>query len=209
MASLGSFASEQGNYAQAKAYLQEALVLARQIANHWNLTAVLHEWGELHLKQQQLDVAETAFRETRDIASEGNVEYIAIADYSLARIAAAQGDTSQARRQGQESLALLESLGHRKASEVRTWLDTLPEPSSAPSPATPTAQSSPAYPAGLTAREVEVLRLIAEGLTNVQIAKRLIISLHTVNTHVRSILNKLDATSRTAATRSAMELGIL
>ena len=56
---------------------------------------------------------------------------------------------------------------------------------------------------------MEVLRLVAEGLTNVQIAERLIISLHTVNAHVRSIFNKLDVSTRTAATRSAMELSIL
>jgi len=209
LANLGIFASHQGLESRARAYLQEALVLARQIANHWLLAVILYEWGEFHLRQQRLDVAEIAFREARDIASEGNAEYLALTSYGLARIAAAQGDTSQARRQGQESLATLESMGHSKAPEVRSWLDTLPEPSSAPSPATPTAQSSPAYPAGLTAREVEVLRLIAEGLTNVQIAERLIISLHTVNAHVRSIFNKLDVTSRTAATRSAMEQGIL
>ena len=56
---------------------------------------------------------------------------------------------------------------------------------------------------------MEILHLIAEGLTNVQIAERLIVSVHTINAHVRSIFNKLDVTSRTAATRSAMEQGIL
>ncbi len=45
----------------------------------------------------------------------------------------------------------------------------------------------PVYPAGLSAREVEVLCLIAEGLTSTQIAERLVISPLTVNAHVRSI----------------------
>src|SRR5205085_2492335 len=65
--------------------------------------------------------------------------------------------------------------------------------------------SSPTYPSGLTGREVEVLRLLAMGLTNAQIAERLVISLLTVKAHVRSIYSKLDITSRSAATRYAME----
>jgi predicted ATPase/DNA-binding CsgD family transcriptional regulator len=63
----------------------------------------------------------------------------------------------------------------------------------------------PIYPGGLSAREVEVLRLVAEGLTNSQIADQLIISPLTVNAHVRSIFNKLGVTTRSAATRYAFE----
>jgi predicted ATPase/DNA-binding CsgD family transcriptional regulator len=62
-----------------------------------------------------------------------------------------------------------------------------------------------AYPVGLTKREVEVLRLIAQGLSDVQIAERLIISAHTVHAHLRAIYGKLDVTSRAAATRFAVE----
>jgi DNA-binding CsgD family transcriptional regulator len=50
-----------------------------------------------------------------------------------------------------------------------------------------------------------VLRLVAQGLTNKQIAERLIISPHTVKMHLRSIFGKLDVTSRAAATRFAIE----
>lgn len=52
---------------------------------------------------------------------------------------------------------------------------------------------------GLTSREIEVLRLIADGLTNRQIAKRLVISQRTVNAHLRSIYKKLEVNTRTAA----------
>jgi predicted ATPase/DNA-binding CsgD family transcriptional regulator len=58
---------------------------------------------------------------------------------------------------------------------------------------------------GLTRREREVLRLLTEGLTNPQIAERLVVSLPTVSTHVASIFNKLGVTSRSAATRYAVE----
>ena len=67
------------------------------------------------------------------------------------------------------------------------------------------AKPSAPYLAGLTQREVEVLRLVAKGLTIAQIAEQLIISFHTANAHVRSIYNKLEVTSRSAATRYAIE----
>ena len=63
----------------------------------------------------------------------------------------------------------------------------------------------PSYPAGLTAREVEVLRLVAQGLTNEQVAKQLVISPRTVNSHLTSIFSKIGVSSRGAATRYAIE----
>jgi DNA-binding NarL/FixJ family response regulator len=52
---------------------------------------------------------------------------------------------------------------------------------------------------------VEVLRLIAQGLTDAQVAERLIVSAHTVHAHLRAIYGKLEVTSRAAATRVAVE----
>ena len=69
---------------------------------------------------------------------------------------------------------------------------------------TPGRTASQAY-GGLTAREVEVLRLLATGLTDAQIAKQLVLSLHTVHAHLRTIYSKLGITSRSAATRYALE----
>jgi DNA-binding NarL/FixJ family response regulator len=68
---------------------------------------------------------------------------------------------------------------------------------------------STAYPAGLTAREVEVLRLVALGLSDVEAAERLLISVRTVKAHVRSIYRKLGIRSRAAAARFAAENGLL
>jgi DNA-binding NarL/FixJ family response regulator len=82
---------------------------------------------------------------------------------------------------------------------------TIPTPTPAGSLSTPPTKTSHTYPAGLTAREVEVIRLVVEGMTNAQIAEQLTISLHTVNAHVRSIFNKLDVSSRNAMTRFAIE----
>lgn len=66
-------------------------------------------------------------------------------------------------------------------------------------------QPRPALVLGLTVREVEVLRLVADGLTDSQIAQQLVISPRTVNTHLSSIFRKLDVSSRTAAVRMAHE----
>ena len=81
------------------------------------------------------------------------------------------------------------------------------KPSEPPSPATsqPPISSTPEHPAGLSPREVEVLRLVAEGLTNAQVAQRLFLSPRTVQRHLNSIYHKLGVSSRTVATRFAIE----
>jgi LuxR family maltose regulon positive regulatory protein len=61
----------------------------------------------------------------------------------------------------------------------------------------------------LTDRELEVLALIAQGLSNRQIANRLVVSVNTVKTHAKSLNAKLDASNRTQAVARARELGLL
>ena len=63
----------------------------------------------------------------------------------------------------------------------------------------------PPRPAGLTAREAEVLRLLAAGMTNRDVAAQLVISEHTVGRHVQNIFTKLGVSSRAAATAFAVE----
>ena len=89
------------------------------------------------------------------------------------------------------------------APEARAPLHTLSPPLSSESPPSPQA------PDGLTSREAEVLRLIARGLTNNQIARQLVLSQHTVNIHVQSIYGKLKITTRAGATRYALEHHLL
>ena len=73
----------------------------------------------------------------------------------------------------------------------------------------PSSKSStpvlPSHPDGLTRREIEVLRLIAEGRTDAQVAELLVISPRTVNHHLTSIYRKIQVSSRAAATRYAFE----
>lgn len=61
----------------------------------------------------------------------------------------------------------------------------------------------------VTRREREVLRCVAEGLTNREIAERLVVSEHTIHRHITNILRKLDLPSRTAAATHAIRAGIL
>jgi non-specific serine/threonine protein kinase len=85
-------------------------------------------------------------------------------------------------------------------------LRTIPHP-----PRTASAQraSSSASSESLTAREIEVLRLLAQDLSNPQIAERLIVSRRTVDAHLRSIYDKLGVKSRDAAIRVAREQGLI
>jgi DNA-binding NarL/FixJ family response regulator len=66
-----------------------------------------------------------------------------------------------------------------------------------------------AAPAGLTAREQEVLALLSEGLSDREISRRLFISERTVQHHVSAVLSKIGVSSRTAAAREAVRIGVV
>jgi DNA-binding NarL/FixJ family response regulator len=69
--------------------------------------------------------------------------------------------------------------------------------------------SASIYPDGLTQREVEVLRLIAAGRSNPDIAAELVISLNTVTRHVSNIFSKTDAANRAEAATYAYRHGLV
>jgi DNA-binding NarL/FixJ family response regulator len=64
-------------------------------------------------------------------------------------------------------------------------------------------------PGGLTPREVEVLKLVAVGLSDAEAAERFFLSVRTVNAHLRSVYRKLGVRSRVAAGRFAQSYGLL
>src|SRR5665647_3306248 len=99
------------------------------------------------------------------------------------------------------SRLLRSSMASHRASEG--W-----EPSAKPDGSHPSEARCEAMEL-LSKREIEVLHLIAAGLTNREIATRLYLSPYTVKAHARSIYDKLDAHSRTQAAARARELGIL
>jgi hypothetical protein len=85
----------------------------------------LYEYGCLNLDKQQPELAEMSFRKMLTIISESDQDLNALAQYGLARSAAALGDFQEARRLGGASLTTLSVIGHRKAIEVKNWLDSM------------------------------------------------------------------------------------
>ncbi|MBQ12695.1 MAG: hypothetical protein CMJ45_14240 [Planctomyces sp.] len=69
-------------------------------------------------------------------------------------------------------------------------------------------ETSPAYPGGLTQREVEVLGLVVAGKTDRQISEELVIAVRTVSTHMSSILSKTGSSNRTEAACYAAQHGL-
>ncbi len=110
----------------------------------------------------------------------------------LGRALLAGGDEDGARRELRGALAAFERLG--AAGDVAEVTAAL-------------ADRRP-LPAGLTAREAEVLRLVATGKTNRDIAVELVLSEHTVGRHLQNIFAKLGVSSRAAATAFAFEHGL-
>jgi DNA-binding CsgD family transcriptional regulator len=105
-----------------------------------------------------------------------------------------------------EALALLDGLGARQtAQRVRRQLRRRGTRHVPRGPIRATA----ANPAGLTARQVDVLGLLAEGLTNAEIAARLSLSAKTVGHHVSALLAKLGVGSRHQAAVAARRLGVV
>ncbi len=79
----------------------------------------------------------------------------------------------------------------------------------APFPAPIATPARPANAESLSERELEVLRLIASGLTNAEAGRKLFIAPSTVKKHLENIYDKLDTRSRTQAIARAREIGLL
>jgi DNA-binding NarL/FixJ family response regulator len=106
---------------------------------------------------------------------------------------------------------VLEALDHCHdlgATTTAGWLRQRLRERGVTSPARGPRATTRANPAGLTSRQVDVLRLLAEHLTNAEIAERLFISEKTAGHHVSAILTKLDVASRHEAGGLAADLGL-
>ena len=136
--------------------------------------------GELPRAQRSLEDAVTLY------ARSGMPYECALARIELAQVLAALGRNHDARKETARASETLEQLG----------VVSKPAPGNGET-------------LGLTGRELEVLALVADGLTDPQIAQRLVISEHTVHRHVSNILVKLSCSSRAAAVKRAAAAGAL
>src|SRR5262245_51280388 len=161
--------------------------------------------GFVALGEKRPDQARRHLEDAVDLFLQSGAPFeVARSRIELARALAALGRTEAAREEAHRAIDLLAELqAELEIARARTLLASLDE--SAPHAAAP---KSPA-PAGLTAREVEVLKLVADGLNNQAIGEKLFLSEHTVHRHVANILNKLSVSSRAAAVAQAARRGIL
>ncbi len=193
---LGKVLVAEGDYAAARTKYEESLVISRELGEKWIIAACLLGLGEVVAAQQklawaaQLWGAAEALREAIGVP----IPPVELADYerslSAARVHLGERASAAAWVQGR----------------AMTPEQALAAKGQKPAP-TPTATMipPPTYPDGLTAREVEVLRLVAKGFTDAQVAEALVLSPRTVHAHLSSVYSKLGITSRSAATRYAIE----
>jgi non-specific serine/threonine protein kinase len=200
LSNFGRVALRAGDYAAARGRLDEALAIQREVGDKWMLAWTLLNRGDVASGERDLALAREMYEEGESLFRElGDQGGIAQSLLSLGRVSRAAGDEERASAYLEESLAIFRELGDEvSASQVLEGMGQ-----SAPSVA------RDAYPDDLTAREVEVLRLVAKGLTDAQIAERLTLSVRTVQAHLRSVYAKLGVNTRSAATRAALERGLV
>jgi predicted ATPase/DNA-binding CsgD family transcriptional regulator len=232
---LGLVAAARHDYERALEIHEESLMLARAAEDDFMIGFSLGVGALAHLGQGDYDRAEALCVEgLQRSLRQGMVTQAADILHVAAALAGSQGQPARSARLWGAAETLRETLGTDLSPVERshygpyvaaakdlldeaTWEAAWAEgrrltPEQAVRYAisederpTPTTPEPSAYPAGLSAREVEVLGLAAKGMTNAQIAKELFISPRTVNRHLNSIYHKLGVGSRAAAARFAVE----
>jgi predicted ATPase/DNA-binding CsgD family transcriptional regulator len=239
LTSLGSVARQREKYSLAMAYYRESERMWRRLGRRAVTTLVLREQGFIALRQDEIGRAATLFTESLVLAQElRRIRSILPSLVGLAVVACELGEYgSTVRLLGAVDAHLSQSnhvldpivrldydhsiVSARADLDAVTFDQAWQEGQALPleraiveavaltSKAESMITSAHPYPAGLTAREVEVLRLVAQGLTNFKVAAKLVISPRTVNTHLGSIYRKLNTSSRAVATRFALEHGLV
>ncbi len=192
---LGKVVAAQGDYAAARRLYEESLAITGELGERWVIAMGLLGLGEVVATQRQLAWAAQLWGAADALRDAIGVPIppVELADYERSLSAARV-------HLGERAFAAAWAQGRSMTPE-----QALAAQGQKPTPPSTKTTTPLTYPAGLTAREVEVLRLLAGGLTDVQIAEKLILSPRTVHAHISTIYSKLSVTSRSAATRYAIE----
>jgi len=200
---------QSGDYASTRGYLEQALAASGEVDPStgqrrlyprqpnlffWVLAAVLHRQGLSMWAARVYGLADKLATSSEPPRIGGMFQKLAVA--ARAEVHARLGDQAFDR-----------AFAEGRTMTVEDLLATPHPPADARARAQPAPTSIPYEP--LTARELEVLHLLAQDLNNPQIAERLVVSRRTVEAHLRSIYDKLGVRSRDAAIRFALEHGLV
>jgi predicted ATPase/DNA-binding CsgD family transcriptional regulator len=229
----------RGDHERARRLAERALAISREIGERQATTSALYTLAILAQTEGKDERARNLFEEGLRLSAElGNEADVAHCLEGLASMYGAEGKIVRAARLWGAEEALLEKLEDAvytyvpdrallrsqvaaarsqldEAAWTATWtegrmmsLEQAVEYALKQEPAPDPAGPEP-HLGGLSAREVDVLRLVATGLTNAEVAERLFLSSRTVDWHLGSIYRKLEIHSRAEATRFAAQHGLL
>lgn len=210
---LGELCQQQGAREEARHHYLEGLTVAHAFGDKGGMALILYHLSTLALVQRQpLRAARLLGAATALRRASGGLHFhspTTLADWesTSTTLQTALGAERFAARWAEGQAMRLE-----EAVAFALTIDNTPEITAAPLASAATVSLDNAvgtaptiHPAGLTVRELEVLRLLVQGLTYAQIADKLVVSRRTVNAHATSIYSKLGVTSRAMATRLAVE----
>jgi predicted ATPase/DNA-binding NarL/FixJ family response regulator len=234
---LGWFALNRGETQTATSLLADALERSRSLGDRWNMARALFSLGLVAYQERDHGLAHRRQGEALRAANQvGDKALMRACLEGLAAVAEAQkrhvhaaellgAAASLSREAPDVRSAVLETavLGREYESLVRSVSASLSAAQFAAAwnrgrTSTPLqtmervsgweASATDAHIAGLSDREITVLRLVATGITNAEVARQLFLSLRTVDAHLRSIYRKIGVTSRAGATRFALQRGL-
>jgi predicted ATPase/DNA-binding CsgD family transcriptional regulator/Flp pilus assembly protein TadD len=203
---LGEVLQQQGELDEAGHHYRQGLTVAHEVGDKGGMVQIFYHLGTLALAQGQpaqavrLLAFATALRSATGGAGYHAPTTAADWERAVATMQSGLGTERFARCWAEGQAMNLEEA----IADALTTPD-VPEDGCASQPGNLLVAAPATHSAGLTAREVEVLRLMAQGLSYAELADKLVISRRTVNAHVTSIFSKLDVTSRAAATRFALD----
>lgn len=204
---LGRIALAQGAYERATACYKESLTLRQETGEKEGIATALEGLAAVTRMQGQLVSAARLYGSAESLRTLLGAPLTPIdRPYYQQNVTAIRAQLDEptflkAWTAGQ-AMTLEEAIAEAVQMTAREHISPTTPPAAVETPST---SSSRGDLFSLTAREIEVLRLLAQGLTSPQIAEQLVIRVVTVNFHVRSIYSKLGVSSRSAATRFAIE----